>query len=670
MLEDPRPTDVAERASLSNLHLPPPHSHLRVCVWWGLQAHFELNSSRLYPHISSLLCTPPRSGTCGEVSKGVPISREMQTLALAVLVAALLGSTVEGFRALGGSSRRGRCQGPPQDVGRAVLRRDVGQPTLLSMSGYIAPERDPEYRSMVKKSMLQPSVDFESSSMLPLPREGDVVQYGGKWPGELSLGRIRFIRYSNSTEAWIADIVPLKEGKSANVFTVDRTARTFFDDVDKLAPVRSFFMRSENGYKVSFRKNSTEVILKAASYRALDSGFVPPSKPVSLAAVQEDMVSYEALKARMISSTLKFAAVGAVGTQLAFGSDVSLPYALGGGAGALYLFLLGKMTDGIGAGYSAAASGNLAAGGNSKLDNFLGKSRFAVPLLLVLLLGIKGAVIDHRAVEPFSILSRESFLGAVGGFLTYRVALYGTELAGEMRTEDWLSVVPGSMAEGYRLSKSMKAKEEAGGASGASVALSPVVFVTGPKAAGRSSLALRLKLPGENKEIRFVKFLTTDTVSWRKNPERYQLVGSNELDELRGQGGLIYEGVEKSPFGEATNIALSLRDFAPPTKDAPGKVAYLIDGQPDILDSLSKVPSFQLLSVWISLQSKEQFIEKATQIVQKEALLELKDGSTPRNALAQKSAQIVSDLVNEAARDITFYMSKAPLFEYTLLNSE
>ena len=597
----------------------------------------------------------------------------MQMLGIAVLVAALLGSTVgvKGFRALHGASR-GRARG---HRGREGEMPSSAQGTVvLGMSGYIAPERDPEYKSMVKKSMLQPSsVDFETS-MLPLPREGDVVQYGGKWPGELSLGRIRFIRYSNSTDAWIADIVPLKEGKSANVFTVDRTARTFFDSVDKLAPVRSYFMRSENGYKVSFRKNSTEVILKAPSYRLLDSSYVPPSKPVSLVAVQEDMVSYEALKARMIASTLKFAAVGAVGTQLAFGSDVSLPYALGGGAGALYLYLLGKMTDGIGAGYSAAAvSGNLVAPGVSKMDNFLGKSRFAVPLLLVLLLGIKGAVIDHRVIKPFSILSRESFLGAIGGFLTYRVALYGTELAGEMRTEDWLSVVPGSMAEGYRLSKSMKAKEEAGGAGGASVALSPVVFVTGPKAAGRSSLALRLKLPGggeNSKEIRFVKFLTSDTGAWRKNPERYQLVGSNELDEIRGQGGLIYEGVEKSPFGEATNIALSLRDFAPPAKDAPGKVVYLVDGQPDILDSLSKVPSFQLLSVWISLQSKEQFIEKATQIVQKEALLELKDGSTSRNALAQKSAQIVSDLVNEAARDITFYMSKAPLFEYTLLNSE
>ena len=34
-----------------------------------------------------------------------------------------------------------------------------------------------------------------------------------------------------------------------------------------------------------------------------------------------------------------------------------------------------------------------------------------------------------------------------------------------------------------------------------------------------------------------------------------------------------------------------------------------------------------------------------------------------------KGAERVSELVNEAASDITFYMQKAPLFDFTLLNS-
>jgi hypothetical protein len=44
-------------------------------------------------------------------------------------------------------------------------------------------------------------------------------------------------------------------------------------------------------------------------------------------------------------------------------------------------------------------------------------------------------------------------------------------------------------------------------------------------------------------------------------------------------------------------------------------------------------------------------------------------GTSDKSALASKSSEEVSELVNEAAKDITYYMSKAPLFEYALLNS-
>jgi hypothetical protein len=173
-----------------------------------------------------------------------------------------------------------------------------------------------------------------------------------------------------------------------------------------------------------------------------------------------------------------------------------------------------------------------------------------------------------------------------------------------------------------------------------------------------------------NKKISFVKFITTDSLAWRKSPERYQLVEKKELDDLRAQGGLLFEGLEQNPFGDSTDIALASRDFKPSLADPKAtQIAYLVDGQPEILEALSKQASFKLLNVWISLQTKEQFIEKASQIVQNELLLELKQGKEKNDALATKSAQLVSDLVNDAARDITFYMSKAPLFEYTLLNS-
>ena len=553
-------------------------------------------------------------------------------------------------------------------VARSVTRRTSSGCKIVSNNrlwmGYVSPERDPAFRDSVQKSLLQPLVELETEKMLPVAREGDIVQFPGKWPGELQLGRIRFVQYSVDKKTWIADIVPLKEGKSENVFVVDRKAGTSFETVDRIMPVRSFFLRNENGYKVAFRNNSTEVILKAPAYREMNSSYEAPSKPVSVKILEEDMKRYEELKARMITNTVKFATVGAVISQLAFGSDVSAPYLLGGVAGALYLFLLGKKTDGIGAAYAFESTPP------SKLDEILAKSRFVVPLFLVLLLGAKNALVDGRAWTPFNIVPRENFLGAIAGFLTYRIALFATEVATEMRTEDLLGIIPGSFAEGYRMSKEMREREAAGIAAGNLAPLIPVIFVTGPKAAGHSSLSLRIKSSLSNKKISFVKFITTDSLAWRKSPERYQLVEKKELDDLRAQGGLLFEGLEQNPFGDSTDIALASRDFKPSLADPKAtQIAYLVDGQPEILEALSKQASFKLLNVWISLQTKEQFIEKASQIVQNELLLELKQGKEKNDALATKSALLVSDLVNDAARDITFYMSKAPLFEYTLLNS-
>ena len=113
-----------------------------------------------------------------------------------------------GFTRVGGGlARTSRCAG----VGRLAM-------------GYIPPEKDPEYRPMVKKSLLKPMDGDESAAAmktrLPVPKEGDIVGAPGKWEGEIVLGKIRFLQYSNSTKVWNADIVPLVEGKSTSVWVV------------------------------------------------------------------------------------------------------------------------------------------------------------------------------------------------------------------------------------------------------------------------------------------------------------------------------------------------------------------------------------------------------------------------------------------------------------------
>jgi hypothetical protein len=172
-------------------------------------------------------------------------------------------------------------------------------------SGYIAPEADPEYRKMVKPSLLRKplvvgadgnataaAVAAALEFALPLPKEGDIVLSpdGIDWPGEEKYGRIRFLREQQAPQqkqdsstlanatAWYADIVPLAEGKSKDVFVVDKRAKSILLPIANLRPIQAFYVRAENGYKIAFEPNSTKVILRAEAYRNLTKDFVPVAK--------------------------------------------------------------------------------------------------------------------------------------------------------------------------------------------------------------------------------------------------------------------------------------------------------------------------------------------------------------------------------------------------------
>ena len=170
----------------------------------------------------------------------------------------------------------------------------------VARQSYIAPELDPEFADSAPKTNL-----FSVNSTLPTPKEGDIVQCSTAWGVKVKnweehrLGRIRFLRYSADKGQWIADVSPLGEGKSDRVFVVDKDAKSFFETVSTLKPVQCFYLRSENGYKVAYKRNSTEIALKASGYRNLNQSFVPPAqKAVDLEALRRDLDSYANLKTR------------------------------------------------------------------------------------------------------------------------------------------------------------------------------------------------------------------------------------------------------------------------------------------------------------------------------------------------------------------------------------
>ena len=157
-------------------------------------------------------------------------------------------------------------------------------PTRLKM-GYVSPENDPEYVKMVPKNLLAPELQlivdegkFDAAHLYPDPKEGDIVQCPGKWNGELVLGKLRDIHLRNNS--WIADILPLKEGKSNKIYSIDKDSKILTVNLADVSPVKAYFVRAENGYNVTTKVvgNVTQVSLRAGSYRAIDANYTFPKK--------------------------------------------------------------------------------------------------------------------------------------------------------------------------------------------------------------------------------------------------------------------------------------------------------------------------------------------------------------------------------------------------------
>lgn len=231
-------------------------------------------------------------------------------------------------------------------------------------------------------------------------------------------------------------------------------------------------------------------------------------------------------------------------------------------------------------GYSKSAKKS----SDNKVVQFLVTNRVAVPLLA---LGIFTAYNYYSTgVKPvtFSLVTRQQYLGIIAGFLSNRVALLLTEIRGEVRLEDFLSIVPGSFAEVYRESRKKDEIREkkirdnenrklSAGETGESQydeygdpldlqVLSTVVVICGPRAAGRLSLAAKLVKNGRcSDKVRSIKFLTTDRSVASYSPDKYSFASEDRIAELRKQKKIVYEGDEKSFFGNEIPVYLSIDDL-------------------------------------------------------------------------------------------------------------
>ena len=215
-------------------------------------------------------------------------------------------------------------------------------------------------------------------------------------------------------------------------------------------------------------------------------------------------------------------------------------------------------------------------------------NRVAVPLLALALFTAYNYYTTGVKPVTFSLVTRQQFLGIIAGFLSNRVALLLTEIRGEVRLEDFLSIVPGSFAEVYRESRKLdeirdqkirdnESRKLANGEEGESQydeygnpmdqqTLSTVVVICGPQAAGRISLTNALLKNGKcNDKIRKCKFLTTDRSAASYNPDKYNFITEDNLQKLRIEKKIVYEGEEKAFFGQEVAVYLSIDDLTKTT---------------------------------------------------------------------------------------------------------
>jgi hypothetical protein len=90
----------------------------------------------------------------------------------------------------------------------------------------------------------------------------------------------------------------------------------------------------------------------------------------------------------------------------------------------------------------------------TNLDRNLANVRLIIPVALTIAIAYGNYVTGDSNLKVFQMLSKEQFLGAMFGFLSYFYSIIFFEVGKELKSEDLLGFLPGSITEALRLSKS------------------------------------------------------------------------------------------------------------------------------------------------------------------------------------------------------------------------
>eukprot|EP01031_Cornospumella_fuschlensis_P027972 gene27972-33778_t len=328
---------------------------------------------------------------------------------------------------------------------------------------------DPEFRKDAKKlaasGPLSPTPDDQTAeeakfASLPAPKEGDIVQYVDDYNAS-QIGKIRYLQYIDSYNSFYVDIIPLAEGKSPGVFVINRKAKAEYKPLSQVRPVKAYYLRSDDGYKVSFKKDTKEVVLKASQFKPVDKSYGANRKTINFDAITNDFQDYQELKKRITVAALKVGGVGSLLLGFSLGPDVVPEYALGVFSGCAYFYLLSKKVDAIGDKFSVLSLANNPSPSTTspvesatptsaqtapfaprnllaiRRNELLSPLRFILPIASLGALSYQKIYVDHYVPpHPLHLLPEKDFLVYAGGFLTLRMAIYISEVLKEFRLQD------------------------------------------------------------------------------------------------------------------------------------------------------------------------------------------------------------------------------------------
>ena len=343
--------------------------------------------------------------------------------------------------------------------------------------------------------------------------------YAGRWPSEDAAGVVESVRFVSARTAHIVDVNPLRR-VGAQLFSVPSRAKRersrWFDVAEVRVVADAEYLPKQDAYRVPGARDGYAELTPAVLASLADQKKIADEEYLAL---QRALLRETALAS--LAGTLLFSA-------LFREVHVTAAYLSGAAAGFLYLVLLQRAVDSIGAPVS------------SPLKSFLGV-RFIVPVLPFLVVSANsGNVLSLSEWQYFvASIPKLDALAIVLGLLTFKVPLLlrtFTEFVDglsqlEVGKTGMIGTVAGMAAR--RIKNSSSPSSSSSTTIPANKKRKRVLIFAGPSGAGKSTLVRELQT--NSPQWKF-EYIVSHTTRQRRDGEQdgrdYYFVSAAEFDDM------------------------------------------------------------------------------------------------------------------------------------------